>query len=166
VKHDEVEGLLQPKLNLKVSQRQVLTPWPGADGQRAGAEQARAEGDDQHRDGGEPGARGDRGVGGHDRGDGGTRGRPRALRGGGCGARSERVEKDPFDEIDFGSYFQDYLDPGFRTASSFEEYRPAFVRQLSFAAEHADRPSGVAAGLDEPGRRGCAGGGPGGRQSE
>ena len=30
-------------------------------------------------------------------------------------AESERVEKDPFDEIDFGSYFQDYLDPGFRT---------------------------------------------------
>ena len=28
-------------------------------------------------------------------------------------AASERVEKDPFDEIDFGSYFQDYLDPGF-----------------------------------------------------
>src|SRR5215469_5978901 len=24
----------------------------------------------------------------------------------------EKVEKDPFDEIDFGSYFQDYLDPG------------------------------------------------------
>ena len=42
-------------------------------------------------------------------------------------AESERVEKDPFDEIDFGSYFQDYLDPGFRTASNFEEYRQAFV---------------------------------------
>src|SRR5580698_2955621 len=25
---------------------------------------------------------------------------------------SENVEKDPFDEIDMGSYFQDYLDPG------------------------------------------------------
>ncbi len=24
-------------------------------------------------------------------------------------------EKDPFDEMDFGSYFQEYLDPGFRT---------------------------------------------------
>jgi RNA polymerase sigma-54 factor len=44
----------------------------------------------------------------------------------------ERVEKDPFDEIDFGSYFQDYLDPGFRTASSFEEYdKPSFENFLS-----------------------------------
>ena len=33
---------------------------------------------------------------------------------------AKREEKDPFDEIDFGSYFQDYLDPGFRTASNFE----------------------------------------------
>jgi RNA polymerase sigma-54 factor len=45
---------------------------------------------------------------------------------------SERVEKDPFDEIDFGSYFQDYLDPGFRTASSFEDTdRPSFDNFLS-----------------------------------
>ena len=45
---------------------------------------------------------------------------------------SERVEKDPFDEIDFGSYFQDYLDPGFRTASSFEDIeRPSFDNFLS-----------------------------------
>ena len=35
---------------------------------------------------------------------------------------AKREEKDPFDEIDFGSYFQDYLDPGFKTASNFEEY--------------------------------------------
>ena len=48
---------------------------------------------------------------------------------------NERVEKDakdPFDEIDFGSYFQDYLDPGFRTSSNFEEYdRPSFENFLS-----------------------------------
>jgi RNA polymerase sigma-54 factor len=45
---------------------------------------------------------------------------------------SERVEKDPFDEIDFGSYFQDYLDPGFRTASSFEDIdHPSFDNFLS-----------------------------------
>jgi RNA polymerase sigma-54 factor len=44
----------------------------------------------------------------------------------------ERTEKDPFDEMDFGSYFQDYLDPGFRTASSFEEIdRPTFDNFLS-----------------------------------
>jgi RNA polymerase sigma-54 factor len=47
-------------------------------------------------------------------------------------AETERVEKDPFDEIDFGSYFQDYLDPGFRTASNFEEYdKPSFENFLS-----------------------------------
>ena len=45
---------------------------------------------------------------------------------------SERTEKDPFDEIDFGSYFQDYLDPGFRTASNFEEYdKPSFEHFLA-----------------------------------
>ncbi len=43
-----------------------------------------------------------------------------------------REEKDPFDEIDFGSYFQDYLDPGFKTASNFEEYdKPSFEHFLS-----------------------------------
>lgn len=47
-------------------------------------------------------------------------------------AESERVEKDPFDEIDFGSYFQDYLDPGFRTATNFEEIdKPSFENFLS-----------------------------------
>jgi len=47
-------------------------------------------------------------------------------------AEESRVEKDPFDEIDFGSYFQDYLDPGFRTASNFEEYdKPSFENFLS-----------------------------------
>ena len=41
------------------------------------------------------------------------------------GERGE--EKDPFDEIDFGSYFQEYLDPGYKTASNFEEYdKPSF----------------------------------------
>ena len=45
---------------------------------------------------------------------------------------ADRVEKDPFDEIDFGSYFQDYLDPGFKTASNFEEYdKPSFENFLS-----------------------------------
>ena len=44
----------------------------------------------------------------------------------------ERVEKDPFDEIDFGSYFQDYLDPGYKTASNFEDYdKPSFEHFLS-----------------------------------
>ncbi len=47
-------------------------------------------------------------------------------------AESTREEKDPFDEIDFGSYFQDYLDPGYRTTSNFEEYdKPSFEHFLS-----------------------------------
>jgi RNA polymerase sigma-54 factor len=52
----------------------------------------------------------------------------------------ERTEKDPFDEIDFGSYFQDYLDPGFRTASSnFEESdKPSFENFLSQPSRLSD----------------------------
>ena len=47
-------------------------------------------------------------------------------------AEAQREEKDPFDEIDFGSYFQDYLDPGFKTASNFEEYdKPSFEHFLA-----------------------------------
>jgi RNA polymerase sigma-54 factor len=54
-------------------------------------------------------------------------------------AEAERVEKDPFDEIDFGSYFQDYLDPGFRTASNFEEYdKPSFENFLSQPSSLSD----------------------------
>ena len=47
-------------------------------------------------------------------------------------AEGERAEKDPFDEIDFGSYFQDYLDPGFRTGMGFEDYdKPSFEHFLA-----------------------------------
>ncbi len=49
-------------------------------------------------------------------------------------AESERApeEKDPFDEVDFGSYFQEYLDPGYKTASNFEESdKPSFEHFLS-----------------------------------
>ena len=36
-------------------------------------------------------------------------------------AEAEPEKKtDPFEEIDFGSYFQDYLDPGYRTGNNFE----------------------------------------------
>jgi len=123
--------LLQPKLNLKVSQRQVLTPGlvqmvsvlalnklelkemintemvenPVLEELEESAvsleERAGLEGD-----------------------------RERSAEE--VAAESERVEKDPFEEIDFGSYFQDYLDPGFRTASNFEEYdKPSFENFLS-----------------------------------
>jgi RNA polymerase sigma-54 factor len=123
--------LLQPKLNLKVSQRQVLTPGlvqmvsvlalnklelkemintemvenPVLEEvEEAGIsfeEMAAREGD-----------------------------RERSAEA--VATEGERVEKDPFDEIDFGSYFQDYLDPGFRTSSSMEEYdKPSFEHFLS-----------------------------------
>jgi RNA polymerase sigma-54 factor len=36
------------------------------------------------------------------------------------GSTEQEKKTDPFDEIDFGSYFQDYLDPGFRTPNNFE----------------------------------------------
>src|ERR1700761_8095881 len=46
--------------------------------------------------------------------------------------RDRKDPKDPFDEIDFGSYFQDYLDPGFRTSNSFEQAdKPSFENFLS-----------------------------------
>ncbi|HLI04148.1 MAG TPA: hypothetical protein VKU93_07750, partial [Terracidiphilus sp.] len=40
--------------------------------------------------------------------------------------------KDVFSEIDFGSYFQEYLDPGYRTQPEYEESeRPSFENFLS-----------------------------------
>jgi RNA polymerase sigma-54 factor len=123
--------LLQPKLNMKVSQRQVLTPGlvqmvsvlalnklelkemintemvenPVLEE----LEESVASLDERS------GLEGDRERSAED-----------------VAAEAERVEKDPFDEIDFGSYFQDYLDPGFRTASNFEEYdKPSFENFLS-----------------------------------
>ncbi len=40
--------------------------------------------------------------------------------------------KDIFNEIDFGSYFRDYLDPGYRTQPEFEENeKPSFENFLS-----------------------------------
>ena len=41
-------------------------------------------------------------------------------------------EKDPFEEIDFGSFFRDYLDPGMRTPIEMEDNeRPSFENFLS-----------------------------------
>jgi len=123
--------LLQPKLNLKVSQRQVLTPGlvqmvsvlalnklelkemintemvenPVLEE----LDESAVSLDEQS------GLEGDRERSAED-----------------VAAETARVEKDPFDEIDFGSYFQDYLDPGFKTASNFEEYdKPSFENFLS-----------------------------------
>lgn len=47
-------------------------------------------------------------------------------------AEASQEERDPFDEIDFGSYFQDYLDPGYRTPNSGEiTEKPSFENFLS-----------------------------------
>jgi len=44
----------------------------------------------------------------------------------------EAEKKDSFEEIDFGSFFKDYLDPGFRSPGDFEEIeRPSFENFLS-----------------------------------
>ena len=44
----------------------------------------------------------------------------------------ETPPKDPFNEVDFGSYFQEYLDPGYRTQPEFEESdKPSFENFLS-----------------------------------
>ena len=51
----------------------------------------------------------------------------------------EKKEKDPFDEIDFGSYFQDYLDPGFRSPNNYEEIeKPSIENFLSAPATLTD----------------------------
>ncbi|HZZ39472.1 MAG TPA: RNA polymerase sigma-54 factor [Acidobacteriaceae bacterium] len=52
---------------------------------------------------------------------------------------AEAKEKDPFDEIDFGSYFQDYLDPGFRSPNNYEEIeKPSIENFLSSPATLTD----------------------------
>src|ERR1700723_837830 len=41
-------------------------------------------------------------------------------------------KKDPFEEIDFGSFFQEYLDPGYRSSGEREEIeKPSFENFLS-----------------------------------
>jgi RNA polymerase sigma-54 factor len=48
-------------------------------------------------------------------------------------------KKDPFEEIDFGSFFKDYLDPGYRSHSDLEEIeRPSFENFLSKPSTLAD----------------------------
>ena len=45
---------------------------------------------------------------------------------------ADQDKKDPFDEIDFGSFFKDYLDPGYRNSADLEEIeRPSFENFLS-----------------------------------
>ncbi|MEO8100176.1 MAG: RNA polymerase factor sigma-54 [Acidobacteriota bacterium] len=45
---------------------------------------------------------------------------------------------DPFDEIDFGSYFDDYLDPGFKSPAAENTEKPSFETFLSSPVTLAD----------------------------
>jgi RNA polymerase sigma-54 factor len=121
--------LLQPKLNLKVSQRQVLTPGLVQMvsvlalnklelKEMINAEMVENPVLEEIEESGATLEEMD--------------GREAALERPAEEAAAEKPEKDPFDEIDFGTYFQDYLDPGFRTASNFEDIeRPSFDNFLS-----------------------------------
>jgi RNA polymerase sigma-54 factor len=44
---------------------------------------------------------------------------------------TETSTTDPFDEIDFGSFFDDYLDPGYRSPASESVEKPSFETFLS-----------------------------------
>ena len=47
--------------------------------------------------------------------------------------------KDPFDEVDFGQYFQEYLDPGYRSRQEWEDVeKPSFENFLSRPATLTD----------------------------
>jgi len=123
--------LLQPRLNVKLSQRQVLTPGlvqmvsvlalnrlelkEMLSGELAG-NPVLEEIDESVETLEERSAR---------EGDRERSAEENALEG-------ERKEADPFDEVDFGSYFQEYLDPGFRTGSSFDDLeKPSFENFLA-----------------------------------
>ena len=75
---------------------------------------------------------------------------------------------DPFDEIDFGSYFDDYLDPGYKSPASENVEKPSFETFLSspvtlsdhlhsqlaliaLTEEVRDAADGVVGNLDENG---------------
>lgn len=53
-------------------------------------------------------------------------------------AEEPRAEADPFDEIDFGSFFDDYLDPGYKSPSSESVEKPSFETFLSAPVTLAD----------------------------
>jgi RNA polymerase sigma-54 factor len=66
--------------------------------------------------------------------------------------------KDSFNEIDFGSYFQDYLDPGYRTQPEYEESeKPSFENFLSQPTTLSDHLAWQLGALTlEPGLREAA----------
>jgi len=69
--------------------------------------------------------------------------RERPIEEAAAAAAATPEERDPFAEIDFGSYFQEYLDPGFRTGNNFESYddKPSFENFLSVPQQLADHLS-------------------------
>ncbi len=53
-------------------------------------------------------------------------------------AAEPKTESDPFDEIDFGSYFDEYLDPGYKSPASENVDKPSFETFLSSPVTLAD----------------------------
>ncbi|HZT38921.1 MAG TPA: RNA polymerase factor sigma-54 [Bryobacteraceae bacterium] len=53
-------------------------------------------------------------------------------------APQTKTESDPFDEIDFGSYFDDYLDPGYKSPAAESVEKPSFETFLSSPVTLAD----------------------------
>jgi RNA polymerase sigma-54 factor len=53
-------------------------------------------------------------------------------------AEAPKTESDPFDEIDFGTYFDEYLDPGYKSPASENVEKPSFETFLSSPVTLAD----------------------------
>ena len=53
-------------------------------------------------------------------------------------AMEPKKESDPFEEIDFGSFFEDYLDPGYKSPASETVEKPSFETFLSAPVTLAD----------------------------
>jgi RNA polymerase sigma-54 factor len=49
-----------------------------------------------------------------------------------------KTDKDPFDEIDFGTFFDEYLDPGYKSPASENVEKPSFETFLSSPVTLAD----------------------------
>ena len=54
------------------------------------------------------------------------------------GTEEPKTDKDPFDEIDFGTFFDDYLDPGYKSPASESVEKPSFETFLSSPVTLAD----------------------------
>ncbi len=54
------------------------------------------------------------------------------------GTEEPKTDKDPFDEIDFGTFFDEYLDPGYKSPASESVEKPSFETFLSSPVTLAD----------------------------